>query len=119
MTTELIQQVRAVLANVVFLNYVFEVREGHGGVFLKATYEEADTYSGEPAVQHTRKWLLSPEMTESEIVQTAFKCCITSMEHRTREAFKYYGRRIFGPHFNVQDLLRICQDGRENAGGRA
>jgi hypothetical protein len=41
------------------------------------------------------------------------------MEHRTREAFKYKKARIFGPHFHVDDLVRLCMDEqRENAGGR-
>lgn len=101
-----------------FPEYNFEVSEGHGGVYLRATYVERDTYSRIPEVQYTRKWTLHPEMTESEVVQTAFKCAITSMEHRVRESFKYCGARVFSPHFDVQDLVRLCQDGRENAGGR-
>lgn len=105
------------LANVKFMDYTLNVRESHGEVFLQAVYNELDTYTGKPEWQFTRKWLLSPYMTESEIVQTAFKCCLTSMEHRTREAFKYHGARIFGPHFDVNDLVRLCRD-RENAGGR-
>lgn len=106
------------LANVEFQNYRFIVREGHGGLFLQAEYEEPDTYTGKLETQWTRKWLLSPNMTESEVVQTAFKLCLTSMEHRCREDFKYHGARVFGPHFSVRDLLTVCRDGRENAGGR-
>ena len=105
------------LGHVHFQNYRYQVREAHGGVVLYAIYEEADIYSGEPTEQQTRKWVLSPHMTDSEIVQTAFKCAHTSMEHRTREHFTYRGRRIFGPHFDVEDLVVLCHD-RENAGGR-
>lgn len=107
------------LAEVQFMGYAFTVRESHGGVFMQAMYPEADVYTGRVETQVTRKWLLSPGMTESEVVQTAFKCCLTSMEHRTREAFQYRGARIFGPHFDVRDLVNLCKAlGRENAGGR-
>lgn len=105
------------LGQVNCLDYKFEVRESHGGIVIRARYEEADTYTGEPAEQFTRKWIITPLMTDSEIVQTALKCCLTSMEHRTRESFKYKGRRIFGPHFDIEDLYALCKD-RENAGGR-
>lgn len=92
--------------------------DGGNSVFMRATYMEPDVYSGVEQRQWTRKWLLSENMTDSEIVQTAFKLCLTSMEHRAREHFKYRGARIFGPHFDVDDLHRLCTDGRENAGGR-
>lgn len=117
---ELVHWAMKVLAHVECLGYKFVVREGHGGVFLQANYQEQDVYKGPDSTwetQYTRKWLLSPEMTESEVVQTAFKCVLTSMEHRTREHFKFHGARIFGPHFDVKDLVALCQD-RENAGGR-
>ncbi len=97
--------------------YDFEARKAHGGIFVQGNYFEPDIYSGKIVKQYTRKWLLSPEMTDSEIVSTIFKLCITSMEHRTREWFMYKRKRIFGPHFDVEDLVKLC-DTRENAGGR-
>lgn len=114
----LIERVETLLKSVSFGEYTFYVREGHGGVFVQASYPEADTYSGAPGTQYTRKWLLSPEMTNSEILTTVFKLCATSFEHRCRESFKYKERRIFGPHFDVEDLVQICDAGREAAGGR-
>jgi hypothetical protein len=88
--------------------YHFHVREAHGGIMLSAVYMDPDTFSRKPTLQYTRQWRLSPEMTQSEIVQTCFKLCITSMEHRAREAFKWRGRRVFGPHFDVEALWGIC-----------
>lgn len=114
----LVQRVTALMTWVRFQNYEFRVREGHGGVFLQAFYVDADVYTKAYTQQVTRKWLVSPEMTDSEIVSTAFKCALTSMEHRCREEFLYKEARIFGPHFDVEDLVRLCQDGREAAGGR-
>ena len=62
--------------------------------------------------QHGRKWRLSPHMTRSEIVQTAFMAVLTWEEHECRERFKYKGQRVFGPHFNVEALAKLCEQGQ-------
>lgn len=72
--------------------------------FLQASYPDLDIITEVPTIQVTRKWRLSTHMVKSEIIQTAFKCIMTSMEHRVREHFTYKGQRIFGPHFNVDAL---------------
>lgn len=51
-----------------------------------------------------RKWMLSEHMTDSELVQTAFKACLAWEEHECRESFLYRGQRVFGPHFDVDVL---------------
>jgi len=117
---ELVIRALKILQDVSFLDYHWLVYVAHGGVVLRASYEEPDVYGSAmdgDQVQLTRKWLLSPSMTDSEIVQTAFKACLTSMEHRTREHFTYKTRRVFGPHFDIEDLVWLCE-ARENAGGR-
>jgi hypothetical protein len=114
----LVARVNKILSQASFFNYEFVVRVGHGGVFLQGRYYDKDIYTEREELQHTRKWLISPYMTDSEIVQTAFKLCMTSFEHRCREGFKYHGHTIYGPHFHVEDLVRLCRDGREAAGGR-
>lgn len=114
---EFILKVATLIAKVSFLNYHIKVHDGHGGIFLRAEYYEPDIYTKVNEKQYTRKWLLSPLMTDSEIIQTCFKMCFTSMEHKTRESFTYKGSRIFGPHFDVEDLVSLCKD-KENAGGR-
>lgn len=107
----LIKRAYAILSNVDYLQYTFHVSEGHGGVYLQATYVEPDVRTGEQDIQYTRKWLLSPHMTDSEIVQTAFKCALTSAEHRVREWFKYKDHAIFGPHYDIEDLVQLQQRG--------
>ena len=103
-----LNQMQALVQTCEFRDYLFRVREAHGGILLTGEYYEPDIITGVNALQVTRAWRLTPFMTKSEIVQTVFKCCITSMEHRTREAFTYKGKRIFGPHFDVDALHRIC-----------
>lgn len=108
---DLINQASAWLRDVSYSDYTFQVREGHGGVFLQATYWDDDVTTGAHEMQYTRKWLLSPHMTKSEVVQTAFKCVLTSAEHRVREWFRYQDKAIFGPHFDVDDLAGLRQRG--------
>lgn len=114
----LLRRVARLMLNVRFPGYAFNVFHGHGGVYLQGTYDEPCAVTGEVEAQYTRKWLVSPQMTDSEIVFTAFKLCLTSMEHRTREFFTYKGERIASPHFDVEDLVRLCREGRADAGGR-
>jgi len=107
-----IDQMRALVALCSFQGYLLAVLEGHGGIYLQASYEDSDIVTGKREWQFTRKWLLSPSMTRSEIVQTCFKLVMTSMEHRAREGFTYRGKRVFGPHFDVEALWQICADKR-------
>lgn len=109
---DLIGQATAWLRDVSYPGYTFTVREGHGGVFLQATYLDIDVvFPHHTERQYTRKWLLSPHMTKSEVMQTAFKCVLTSAEHRVREWFRYLDTPIFGPHFDVDDLAGLKQRG--------
>lgn len=59
----------------------------------------------------SRKWFLSPYMTKSEFVQTAFLAVMTAMEHETRERFRYKGHAVFGPHYNVERLVDLLRTG--------
>lgn len=104
-----LDEMREVLTQIEYLDYTFEVVEVEGGrAFLRAYYDEPDIVTGELERQFTRKWTLSPFMVKSEFVQTAFKCALTSAEHRVREHFTYRGKRVFGPHFDVDALWEIC-----------
>ena len=66
----------------------------------------------EPTTWHGRKWRLSAHMTRSEIVQTAFMAVLVCEEHECRESFKYRGEAVFGPHFNVDSLVKLCEQGQ-------
>jgi len=107
-----IQTAREIVSECNFQDYTFVVVESETtkAVYLAATYLEADTITGAVELQHTRRWFLSPEMSKSEIVATAFKCAITSMEHRTREWFLYKGRAIYQPHYNVDELWELSEN---------
>lgn len=94
-----------------FPDYDFNViLDDRGSIYLQGSYMEEDTVTGVPELQKTRRWFLSPEMTKDEIVQTVFKCVMTSLEHRCREWFTYREKPIFGPHFSVDSLWKICDN---------
>ncbi len=86
--------------------------DGRGEMYLQASYIEPDIFTGNVEIQRTRRWFISPEMSVSEFVQTAFKCIMTSMEHRVREHFKYRDALVFGPHFNINDLWRLAYNSK-------
>jgi hypothetical protein len=111
MTERWIEVAAGIVAECHFPDYTFKVDVSRtGAVYLQATYLEPDTLTGAVELQYTRRWFLSPEMSRSEIVSTAFKCAITSMEHKTREWFTYNGRAIYQPHYDVDSLWEICED---------
>lgn len=105
-------QIRAIVALCEFEGFNFDVLENGDCMYLQAAWLEPCIATGKSSLQQSRKWLLSPHMTKSEIVQTCFKLALTAVEHRTRESFLYRGRRIFGPHFDVDALQQLCTDRR-------
>jgi len=106
-----VEQARIYVAQCDYPSYALEVKtDSRGAVYLRAFYAERDTVTDIPEIQYTRRWFLSPEMSKSEIVATAFKCIMTSMEHRVREWFTYRQRAIYMPHYDVDKLHQICED---------
>lgn len=99
-----IEKFREALRDVHYKNWLFSVRESNGTYFLQINFAESGVR------QSCRKWILSQWMTKSEIIQTAFKAVLAAEEHETREKFKYNGRAIFGPHFDVEQLYCLCGD---------
>lgn len=59
--------------------------------------------------QRGRKWWLSPHMTKSEVVMTAMKAYLAAVEHEAREAFRYKGALIYGPHIDVDALAEFVR----------
>lgn len=110
-----IDDMRLVVEGCHFISRKFEVEESPTtkAIYLRASYYEEDVVTGKVEQQYTRRWLLSPEMSKSEIVATCFKCVITSMEHQVREWFTYKDKAIYHPHYDVDQLWAIC-DARDH-----
>lgn len=72
--------------------------------FMAPDYTDGD----KPTAWKSRKWYLSPFMTESEVVQTALAAALMAEEHEAREAFAYKGKRLFNPHISIEAMLSVC-----------
>lgn len=102
---------REILDRVRFKDWVFHLEQEGGRLWLQVRYLEGNV-DGEPAdleIQHGRKWMLSRHATPSELVQTALAAVLASTEHQAREHFTYRGARVYGPHFDVEQLYRLCR----------
>lgn len=113
-----VDEMREIISMCKYPDYTFEVFEKNGVPYLQGRYLEPDIVTGDMTDQHTRKWQLSEHMVKSELVQTAFKCALTSAEHRVREHFLYRGQRIFGPHFDVDALYELAKSRRLDYRGK-
>lgn len=108
-TKEFLCWAQKILDEVVFSDWTFHLGLDGDRPWLQVRFNSVDSVTGEPERQHGRKWMLSAFMTKSELVQTAFKAVITATEHEVRETFMYKGRRIFGPHFDVDALWEVSR----------
>lgn len=73
------------------------------------------TYTGKIGPQHSRKYFLSPHMTDSEVISTVFKAIQYAEIHECQEQFKYKGHSIFSPHFDIEALVDLCKNGKFDA----
>jgi hypothetical protein len=104
-------RLRCILSEVSYKDWALDVKlDPHRNLapYMQWRFKARCAKSGECAEQAGRKWYLSPHMTESELVLTAFKAALTAEEHECREQFSYRGHRILNPHVSVQALISIC-----------
>ena len=66
-----IDDIQRVLDEIDYRHWSFTAVSRAGRQYLQITFEDVDRDTGLVALQYCRKWLLSPYMTKSEIVQTA------------------------------------------------
>ena len=101
----------AILAEVQFNDWAFFVGmmglPGLERFYLQVRAVGTCNMTGQPLEWGGRKWFLSPHMTKSEVVQTAFKAVLTAVEHEAREQFLYRGKTIFDPHYDVDQLVEL------------
>lgn len=105
---EALQSFNDWIDQVQFRDYAFFIVQRKDCLYLQASFVERCIKKNTAEIQYTRQWMLHPDMTNSEFVQTALKLVLTSVEHEARENFQYRGLPIFGPHYNVDTLHSIC-----------
>lgn len=76
--------------------------------YLQIQFWATDVETGQRNFQHCRKWIISRFMTETEIVETAWKAVEAAILHEARENFTYHNQRVFSPHFDVKERIRLC-----------
>jgi hypothetical protein len=100
------------LRNVSYLDWSFNVEEDEGGrPYLQITFlgPDVDKPHAGAIQQKCRKWFLSPYMTETELVRTAYKAVEAAVIHEAQEEFRYKDRAIFSPHTSIESLLYIAE----------
>lgn len=103
--------IKALLKDIAFRDWKFNFGLKNRTPYLQIIFEDACHFGGPKELQHCRKWMLSYHMTDSEIVQTAFKAVMTAVEHETRELFKFKSARVYQPHFDVHALVEFARSG--------
>jgi len=106
------------------------------GFLVQLRYHEPDIEDRQfPRIakpQHARKWYVSSHSTPTEVVRTAYKACLTSLEHRLGEYFTVdlaalerfepaglllggegYARP-YSPHTRVVDLATVDRYGTKD-----
>lgn len=97
-----IEEVQNIIDSISYKDWTLDVLIEGGEFFIQWYFN----YEGKK--QWSRKWLVPPTMSKSEIVSTAFKAALTAEEHECREAFRYKNKKVFGPHFDVDLLAEIA-----------
>lgn len=106
-----IDEIKTLLAQLKFKDWRFVIQMDGTRMLLVVEFEDRCAFSGKMATHRSRKWPLSPHQTKSEIVQTAFVAVMTAMEHEVRESFTYRDQAVYGPHYHVDYLHDLCEQG--------
>lgn len=94
------------MSHIKYRDWRYIIFDNANDPYLQIQFEE----NGE--TQYCRRWFLSEKMSVSDVVRTAFMATLAAEEHEARERFTYRGKRIFGPHYDVDRLVEIAV--REN-----
>jgi hypothetical protein len=80
-----------------------------GRWYYQIECDRPDTLTGIMGTGRGGKAYLTPHMPAGELAQIAFGLGKGYTEHEFREAFKWRGRRIFGPHIDPEALWGIAE----------
>lgn len=106
-------ELRTIVSNVEYLDWQFYVYN-EGVYYLQIHFQAPDMVTGNMEWQFCRRWLLSPTMTETEIVSTCWCAVRAAIEHEARENFKYAPkagmrkRPVFQPHLDVEAIYEMA-----------
>lgn len=101
----------ATVARLSHPEFLFEVTRERGVPFLRIVSPQGSNTSDptQNFIWRGRKWRLSEHMTSAEVAQTALLAALTAAEHEMRELFKVDGVAVFGPHWDLDELVEAYE----------
>jgi hypothetical protein len=109
---QLAERLSLIIGNVSYKDWDIVIINKSDLLFIQVEFNAINTVTGVMEKQTGRKFYISPFMTDSEIVQTAFLAIKTAEEHELRELFTYKGSAVFGPHMDLNELSEVGMDAR-------
>ena len=91
------------------LSFFDEYGDPAGRFFYQIQCWRKDAITGEMGMGYGGKAYLSEHATDSELVQTVFGLYKGYFEHEARESFQWRGRRVFGPHMDVNAVWEVAR----------
>jgi hypothetical protein len=89
--------------------YRLRVQGDHRGVFIQIQCWRPDTTTNVYDWGYGGKYYVSQYAIDSEIISACYGLYEGYDRHECRESFKWRGRRIFGPHIDVQALWTVAE----------
>lgn len=80
-----------------------------GRFYYQIEATRIDTFTGKLGTGRGSKAYLTPHATRSELVQTVFGLYDAYCHHEVRETFLWRGRRVFGPHIDIEAHWQIAE----------
>lgn len=85
-------------------------RDGAGGrFFYQIEADRIDVVTCQIGVGRGGPAYLDPAMSESSLVQTIFGLYDAYCHHEARETFTWRGRRVFGPHIDIEAHWEVAE----------
>lgn len=78
--------------------------------FVQACLKRPDTETGVRGWGFGGKIMVSSIMSKGEIGKKFFVAARDYAEHEVREGFLYRGRRVLGPHIDIDTLWEVAED---------
>lgn len=117
------KELDTIIGGLKYLDWEFYVGDMGDGWYLQMRFDAPDSETGQIERQHCRKWYISKHMTETEVVDTAYKAVEAGVIHEMQEAFlyarpglstngtvvtRYRPRPIRNPHMDVKARYDGC-----------
>lgn len=92
-------EVRQVIEDIEYKDWVFEYKPVQNGIMIWPMFQRVDSVTGYlDWSKNMRPWYVEYWRDKGYLVQTIFKMIEAAEEHELRETFKYKGEAIYGPH---------------------